>query len=363
MKTGTANLPLHYGQAPRWLFEKMKKLSRQIIYAIIVEFGQDELLRRLSDPFWFQAFGCVLGFDWHSSGLTTTTCGALKEGLKDINSEVGIFIAGGKGKTSRKTPQQISEICEKHNISNANRLIYASKMAAKVDNAAVHDGFQLYHHVFVFTQKGSWTVIQQGMNTNNRWARRYHWLSESLKDFVSEPHSGIASDIKNKLTLNLVAEKSASSRELISELACEKPEKTVKQIEKLKNLNLPSHHQVFLEQLSFESLNRILLKAYEFQPQNFEALLGIQGIGPKTLRALSLISELVYGTEVSWEDPVKFSFAHGGKDGHPFPVDSKTYSISIEVLKNVLASIKIGDYEKISALKRLSRFSSIFLKK
>ncbi|MFQ6084562.1 MAG: DUF763 domain-containing protein [Candidatus Aminicenantia bacterium] len=352
MKTGIANLPLHYGKAPRWLFDRMKGLAREITLVIATEFGTRELLIKLSDPFWFQAFGCVLGFDWHSSGLTTTVCGALKEGIKGLEKELGLFVAGGKGATSRKTPLEIENFGSFLSI-NPENLIYASKMAAKVDSAALQDGYHLYHHCFIFTKDGLWSVVQQGMNEETRYARRYHWLSEKVTDFVCEPHSAICCEQRGKV-LNMVAQESEEARKSATFIAKEKPEHIFSEIKKLKNLNLPSRHLVLIEDIEKTRLDKILLKTYETQPQNFEHLLGLKGIGPKTIRALSLLSELIYGARPSFRDPVRYSFAHGGKDGHPYPVDRENYDQSINFLKEALNSAKIGHTEKLKAFRRLA---------
>lgn len=353
-KTGIATLPLHYGKAPRWLFDRMTALSREISYAIVSEFGDKGFLEKLSDPYWFQALGCVLGFDWHSSGLTTTVTGALKEGLRGMNRELGIFIAGGKGATSRKTPEHINMYANKYMI-NPEPLIYASRMAAKVDNTAVQDGYQLYHHVFVFTYTGEWTVIQQGMNENKKTARRYHWFSEAKKEFVVEPHTAICCDKKDR-TLNLVAFESHDARQVCTDLSKEKPDKMVKEIKKIQKLELTERHHITAADINPERLYRILTKTYERQPEDFEKLLGINGVGPKTMRALSLISELIYGTPPSYRDPARFSFAHGGKDGTPFPVDRKTYDKTIDVMKNAINSAKIGNQAKMDAIRRLVKY-------
>ncbi|MEE8380896.1 MAG: DUF763 domain-containing protein, partial [Thermodesulfobacteriota bacterium] len=242
MKTGIAHLPLHGGKAPSWLFQRMKKLAREITISIVDEWGTDEMLTRLSDPFWFQAFGCVLGFDWHSSGLTTTVCGALKEGVRGLESELGFFVAGGKGKASLKTPSQIEQYC--HDLSmDADNLIYSSKMSAKIDNTAIQDGYQLYHHTFLFTKAGKWSVIQQGMNADNRYARRYHWNSEGVKNFVCEPHQAICCDMKGK-SLNMVAQESEKTRQVATILSKEKPEKIVSEIKKVEQLILPKRHDI-----------------------------------------------------------------------------------------------------------------------
>jgi hypothetical protein len=355
MKTGTAHLPLHYGKAPFWLFQRMKELAKEITAFIIDAYGPQEMLRRISDPFWFQAFGCLLGFDWHSSGVTTTVCGALKEGLKGLEISLGFFIAGGKGRASRNTPAEIETICNQNSIDGS-QLIYASKMAAKVDSAAVQDGYQLYHHCFFFIANGTWAVVQQGMNEENRSARRYHWLSEGIKDFVCEPHWAVCCDHKQE-GLNLVALESETARFSITQLGKEKPNFLIKEIKKVNELYLPHSHAIPQEKFRLEQLEKTFIRIYEHYPQNFEELLGVEGVGPKTLRALSLISELVYGAKPSFKDPTRFSFAHGGKDGHPYPVDRITYDKTIEVLKVALDKAKIGDRDKIEALRRLKHLT------
>ncbi len=353
-RTGVANLPLHYGKAPRWLFDRMVKLAREITIVIVADFGAEEMLRRLSHPFWFQAFGCILGFDWHSSGVTTTLCGALKEGIKGLEKDLGLFIAGGKGRTSRQTPSELERWGESLALDAA-PLVYASRMSAKVDSAAIQDGYQLYHHTFLFTIGGSWTVIQQGMNEATRYARRYHWLGEKVTDFVNEPHAAILSETRGQV-LNLVAGESDPARTTIVEIATgEKPENIVAELKRLKTLELPSRHQLTVDDLHPDSLSRILLSTYERQPQDFEQLLGLPGVGAKTIRALSLISELVHGVAPSYRDPARYSFAHGGKDGIPYPVDRETYDRSIELLRQAINKTKLGIREKNEAVGRLNR--------
>ena len=354
MKTGTAHLPLHYGKAPSWLFQRMKELSREITLFIIDAYGAEEMLQRLSDPFWFQAFGCVLGFDWHSSGVTTTVCGALKEGLKGLEKEVGFFIAGGKGRTSRKTPHEIETLCNQTSIEG-NHLIYSSRMSAKVDSAAVQDGYQLYHHCFFFIQDGSWAVVQQGMNETTRYARRYHWLSRGVKDFVCEPHWAVCCDQQHE-GLNLVALESEQARETITELGHENPGFLVNEVKKVNELDLPKAHPVPKEKFRLEHLEKAFITIYEQSPKNFEELLGIQGVGPKTLRALSLVSELIHGAKPSFKDPTRFSFAHGGKDGHPYPVDREVYDNTVGVLQEALGKVRVGDRTKMEAIRRLHLF-------
>ena len=353
MRTGTAHLPLHGGKAPRYLFDRMVKLGREISLAIVTEYGTLELMRRLADPFWFQAFGCVLGYDWHSSGVTTVVCGALKEAWKPISKEMGLFIAGGKGATSRKTPGEVEALAPELQVSPAG-LIYASRMSAKVDNNALQDGYQIYHHSFIFDRAGRWGVVQQGMNNQTGWARRYHWLSESVADFVDEPHAGIITAALGQ-PLNLVAHESASARQASVTLALEKPWKNLAELKKLQNLELPARHQVLLQDIHPDRIASTLTSAYEAQPHNFEQLLGAKNVGPKTIRALALLSEVIYGAEPSFRDPARYSFAHGGKDGHPYPVDRGTYDQSIQVLKEAIQRARLGERERLDAIKRLNQ--------
>ncbi len=362
-RTGISDLPLHPGKAPPWLFKRMVRLAGGITEAIVLEYGQDEFLRRLSDPYWFQAFGCVLGFDWHSSGLSTTTTGALKEGLKE--NDLGLAFAGGKGAVSRKTPSEILSLGEKFSLSTKQieGMQYSSRLSAKVDSAGIQDGYQLYHHFFVFTEKGKWSVIQQGMNPENKYARRYHWLSEGVSSFVEEPHTGIVCDSKGKDVLNMVSRFSEKARKISVDVAKDFPQhkalfsrQSLIQdflMEKPKILHLPEHHPIInMGKWNIETLRR----AYEIQPQNYEELISINGMGPKAIRALALISQVIYGESPDWEDPAKFAFSHGGKDGYPEPVDLNRYSNSIEILDNAINQSKLGDKEKVDALKRLGNF-------
>lgn len=353
-QTGIAYLPLHGGKAPAWLFQRMVRLGREIARLIIEDHGPEELLIRISDPYWFQSLGCVLGFDWHSSGVTTTVCGALKEGLRGTERELGLVIAGGKGAASRKTPAEILAAGEKFDLErDPDELVYLSRLTAKTDNNAIQDGFQLYHHNFFFTLKGSWAVVQQGMS--DRFARRYHWYSENIESLTVEPHAAICSNLQREKTLNLVAAQSTQAQTVITDLSRERPEKITQELKKLQTLSLPAHHEVSLKELHPESIEKILLKAYEARAKDFEALLGMAGVGAKTLRALALISEITYGTPASWKDPVKFSFAHGGKDGHPYPVNQKVYDQSIEILRKSLVRARIERSERENALRRLLR--------
>lgn len=351
MRTGTADLPLHWGQAPRWLFERMTKLAREVTIVIVSEFGPNCMLKRLSDPFWFQAFGCLLGFDWHSSGLTTTVCGAIKEGLKGLERELGLFVAGGKGRTSRQAPTEIEVKGESVGL-NASQLVYASRMSAKVDSTALQDGYQIYHHTFIFTRDGTWAVVQQGMNPHSGYARRYHWLSQEGLNFVCEPHAAICCDATGPV-LNMVAEESEGARRASTMISCEEPERLIKEVNRIKGLELPDRHEILIKDIDPKRLSTILIKTYEAQPKDFEALLGLAGVGPKTIRALGLLSELIYGATTSIRDPARFSFAHGGKDRVPYPVDRETYDKTIELLRECVRRARLGDREKLEAIKRL----------
>ena len=355
MRTGITELPLHYGTAPRWLFSRMTKLSRAISEIIIGEYGNEEFLQRISDPIWFQSLGCVLGFDWHSSGLTTTLCGALKEGLKDLEKDFGLFIAGGKGRTSRKTPADITAAAERLSF-NPDEMIYASRMSAKVDSCALQDGYQIYHHTFFGTKDGKWAVVQQGMNTKLRWARRYHWLSLDLKDFVVEPHKAIICNNKGTV-LNMVAKESESARQTSATVARNKPEDSVKELKKIKELTLPERHPVLISDINPTRIEKILLKTYENPPNDFAGLLATKGVGPQTIRALALISEVVYGAKPSFNDPVSYTFAHGGKDGYPYPINRSDYDKSIAILEKAIRAAKIGQTDKMQVLKRLSNLT------
>ncbi|MGI5921096.1 MAG: DUF763 domain-containing protein [Syntrophomonadaceae bacterium] len=358
MRTGSADLPLHGGKCPAWLFVHMKALSAAIIEVIIEDAGVETVLDRLSNPYWFQALGCVVGFDWHSSGVTTTVCGALKEGLTHLGPEAGLFIAGGKGRVARNTPQEIEHLADKYSLSiNPEEMIYASKMSAKVDSAAVQDGYQIYHHCFIFTDSGKWAVIQQGMNENVRQARRYHWLSSSMNNFTVEPQAAICCD-RRESALNLVSKDNTAVRQVSCELLQMPPQKIVGEIEKIQstcsNLNLPRGHAI--PRTAY--LNKSLYAAYEEHPKDFEQLLRIKGVGPSTLRALCLVAEVAFGVKASYDDPVRYSFAHGGKDGFPFPVNETDIENSYTILKRALRRARAGHHEQLQALKNLSRWHS-----
>jgi hypothetical protein len=342
----------------------MVQLAREISIHVVSEYGPDEMLRRLSDPFWFQAFGCVLGFDWHSSGVTTTVTGAVKEALEGIERDLGLYAGGGKGAASRKTPAEIVAACDRLSL-DARPLVYASRMSAKVDSAAVQDGYQLYHHAFFFTTTGGWCVVQQGMNDDHGMARRYHWLAESVKSYVNEPHAAVCGKrlpsvpgggSSSAETLNLVAGESEPVRAASAELSREKPSVVLSALKGLPALTMPRRHAVMIADVNPQYLEKILLKTYDRAPEDFETLLGMQGVGARTLRALALVSEIIYGTPASTRDPARFSFAHGGKDGTPFPVDTGTYDKTVEVLRAAVNKAGIDRSERVKALKRLVKF-------
>jgi uncharacterized protein len=392
----TAELPLHSGSAPAWLFQRMVDMAGAIGTLIVRDSGPVELLRRLSDPFWFQGFGCVLGFDWHSSGVTTTVCGALKEATRRIGGDLGIVVCGGKGATSRKTPDDIRRACDKTS-DPAEELVRASKLAAKVDNAAVQDGYQLYHHSFFFVPgQNTWCVVQQGMNEAVRYARRYHWLSEQMPSFVSEPHAAVACDHRGP-ALNLVAGEGENHRWEITNLSREHPDRLWREIQPLlhepefplfseldvpplplaaspslkpftereavsgtakDSYVLPARHSLGIHDLDPGALKKVLVKTYERQAATFEDLVGEPGIGPQALRSLSLIAEVIYHAGACRRDPAAYSFAHGGKDGHPYHVNRPLYDANIERLRQAIQSAKLGQTDKVEALRALGRFSS-----
>jgi len=352
-RSGSADLPLHYGYVPKWLAERMSRLGLAITESIITEYGKEEMLRRLSDPFWFQSFGAVMGMDWHSSGITTSVMGALKRAVNPHARELGIYICGGKGKFSKETPAELTRIADSTGL-NGNELVTCSKLSAKVDNSAIQDGFQLYTHNFIVSNTGEWTVIQQGMRTTDKLARRYHWHSENLQSFVEEPHSGIAG-INQGNILNLTAKEASQTRDGILKINSEKPEEIINTCQQLK---MPSHHDVRANDVNLKRLGSVLWLAHEHQPKDFESLLLLQGVGPRTIQSLALVSEIIHGTPTRFKDPARFSFAHGGKDGHPFPVPLKVYDETIQTLHNAVHKAKIGASEKNIAIKKLHEISS-----
>ena len=351
MKRGTADLPLHYGTVPPWLAQRMSLLGGAIAEAIVIEYGRPELLRRLSDPFWFQSLGCVLGMDWHSSGITTSVMNALRKAINCRSEELGVYICGGRGKFSRETPNQLLEVADKTGL-NGNELVRHSKLAAKVDNTAVQDGFQLYLHTFIVTKEGEWAVIQQGMNPNERMARRYHWLSSSLRSFMEEPHTSVCGRNQG-LILNLTDRLATPTKDGIVELTKETPDKLMREV----SIILPNHHEVKAENVNLKRLGAALLLAHETNVTDMESLLLLEGVGPRTLQSLTLVSEVIHGTPSRFSDPARFSFAHGGKDGHPFPVPTSVYDETVEVFDKAIRQARLGDKEKSDALKNLSKIS------
>ena len=351
MKRGTADLPLHYGTVPPWLAERMSLLGGAIAEAIIIEYGRPALLQRLSDPFWFQSLGCVLGMDWHSSGITTSVMNALRKAINCRSEELGVYICGGRGKFSRETPNQLLEVANKTGL-NGNELVRHSKLAAKVDNTAVQDGFQLYLHTFIVTKEGDWSVIQQGMNPNERMARRYHWLSSSLRSFMEEPHTSVCGRNQG-LILNLTDKLAAPTKEGIVELTKESPDKLMREV----SIILPNHHEVKAEDVNLKRLGAALILAHETNVSDMESLLLLEGVGPRTLQSLTLVSEVIHGTPSRFSDPARFSFAHGGKDGHPFPVPTSVYDETIEVFDKAIRQARLGEKDKSNALKNLSKIS------
>ena len=351
MKRGTADLPLHYGTVPPWLAERMSLLGGAIAEAIIIEYGRPALLQRLSDPFWFQSLGCVLGMDWHSSGITTSVMNALRKAINYRSEELGVYICGGRGKFSRETPSQLLEVANKTGL-NGNELVRHSKLAAKVDNTAVQDGFQLYLHTFIVTKEGDWSVIQQGMNPNERMARRYHWLSSSLRSFMEEPHTSVCGRNQG-LILNLTDKLAAPTKEGIMELTKESPDKLMREV----SIILPNHHEVKAEDVNLKRLGAALILAHETNVSDMESLLLLEGVGPRTLQSLTLVSEVIHGTPSRFSDPARFSFAHGGKDGHPFPVPTSVYDETIEVFDKAIRQARLGEKDKSNALKNLSKIS------
>ena len=377
IKSGIANLPLHGGNCPRWLFPRMKKLSGCISELIIDEYGSEEFLKRLSSPYFFQALGCVIGFDWHSSGLTTTTLVALKESIN--NKNLGVRITGGKGKASRKALDEIQNTDFNLSTSIIEKLKYSSRISAKVDNVLVQDGYQLYHHSFVFDQKGNWTVIQQGMNSETRYARRYHWLSDNIFNFVEEPHNAICCDNINNSTLDLTSKSHHEIKKISVDLVNDDInnlnkhfnvkiknkknsllQKTIYEFDENQNAKTkimtmaPRHTIIEMDKRNIETLK----KAHEIQPKNYEELVSLNGVGAKTIRSLALVSELIYGAEINWKDPVKYSFALGGKDKIPYEIDRKHYDDTISIMLSAVRDVKLGDKEKLNAIRRLSSFYS-----
>lgn len=378
-KRGVATFTLDYGKCPKWLFERMVKLGREMARVIVSEYGPDEFVKRIADPVWFQALGTVLAFDWNASGLTTILTAALKEAIRGEEQDLGIYICGGKGKTSLKTPEQISLFGARAQLSQEkiNSLEYNSRMAAKVDSSLIQDGFQIYHHSFFFSRNGVWAVVQQGMNEKNVTARRYHWYSDEVKNLVVEPHSGIISNGQNT-GLNMTARDSKNTQKISTELVQGSYNTLMKDLKLLRKYSTPQSDVVAIGDKRNEFVNiklhdrdfkvlpvvtedftkskylqKILYEVSEIKPKSYEQLLSLKGVGPKTIRALALTAEVIYGAKASYEDPARYSFAHGGKDFIPYPVDRPTYDQTIATMQKLVEKMKIGYSERNKVINRL----------
>ncbi|WP_316840345.1 DUF763 domain-containing protein [Pedobacter gandavensis] len=347
--SGTADLPLHYGYLPSWLTERMTRLGLAITEAIIAEYGTAEVLRRLSDPFWFQSLGAVMGMDWHSSGITTSVMGALKAAINPHSKELGLYICGGKGNRSKQTPTELLHIANQIGL-DGNHLVRCSKLSAKVDNTAIQDGFQLYTHNFILNKEGLWTVVQQGMQQHNGTARRYHWHSSALNSFVEEPHTGVCGVHQGQI-LNLVAKAAAPAQQSMLAMTTEHPDRIINEAKKLV---MPNRHELKAKDVDLKRLGAMLWLTQEKQPKDFEELLLLKGMGPRTLQSLALVAEVIYGSPSRFTDPARFSFALGGKDGHPFPVPITVYDETIQVLNKAIQQAKIGQSDKQNAIQQLS---------
>ncbi|MFO7305093.1 MAG: DUF763 domain-containing protein [Gammaproteobacteria bacterium] len=375
-RTGSADLPLHGGYVPQWLSARMAQLGRVIVEAIALHYGRDEVLRRLAHPFWFQSFGAVMGMDWHSSGVTTSVIGALKRGLAPIQDELGIYVCGGKGAHARRTPLELSQVGERTGL-DADPLTRASRLVAKVDSAAVQDGFDLYLHAFVVSRDGRWCIVQQGMNASRREARRYHWLSEGLESFLDSPHAAIEGRNQGAI-VNLADARAARNRTAGLDLVAKGPDPVVRFLKRWRDgntaldlfaateppldanaqvphLQMPSRHDVRASDVMLKRLHAVLAAAADRGPKDFAELLLMPGVGARTVAALALVAEVVYGAPSRFADPARFSFAHGGKDGHPFPVPLKVYDETIRVLKDAVSQAKLGNDERLAAIRRLDK--------
>ena len=362
-RAGSADLPLHGGRVPAWLGERMTRLGTVMAEAIVHHYGRDELLRRLAHPFWFQSFGSVMGMDWHSSGITTSVIGALKRGLNPIAGELGIHVCGGRGRHSRQTPAELVAAGERSGFDGA-ELARASRLVAKVDSAAVQDGFDLYLHGFIVTDDGRWTVVQQGMNDTSRTARRYHWLSQGLESFVDAPHAAIEGQRQGEI-VNLADRRASASRQaqlsLLAELGPDRLAREAAALREAKpsaqpdlpHLTLPDRHEVRAKDVILRRLHGTLAAAVEAAPKDFPELLLVPGVGARTVRSLAMVAEVIHGAPCRFADPARFSLAHGGKDRHPYPVPLKVYDRTIDVLKSAVEKAKLGQDEKLGAIRRL----------
>jgi hypothetical protein len=347
-RSGIADLPLHGGRVPPWLAQRMTKLGTAMTETIVHHYGASAFLSRLSDPFWFQAFGAVMGMDWHSSGITTSVMGALKRGLAPRAHELGLYVCGGRGRFSRNTPNELRALAERNSF-DGEALVRTSRLTARIDNNAIADGFQIYLHSFVVSNQGEWAVVQQGLNDVNGMARRYHWHSASVRDFVNEPHTAIVGENQGTI-MNLVDSRAGNAQHALLEIAHEHPEKT------LRHLRLPSHHEVRAKNVDLKRLGAVLAVAYERGLHDFAELLLLEKLGPRTLQSLALVADVVHGAPSRFNDPARFAFAHGGKDGHPAPVPLKTYDESLNFLRHSLHAAKLGHTEKLDGFRRLDGF-------
>ena len=350
-RSGVADLPLHGGRVPPWLATRMTTLGTAIAEAVVHDYGRDAFLSRLSDPFWFQAFGSVMGMDWHSSGITTSVMGALKRGLQDRGRELGLYVCGGRGRHSRRTPDELRAVADRLGL-DGDALVRTSRLAARVDNNAIADGFQIYLHTFVLAADGQWAVIQQGLNERSGTARRYHWHSAQVRDFTTAPHTGIVGPPAGVIQ-NLVDADAAPAQRAMLQLTTESPDRIVSEI---RSWNAPRHHDVRAEDVDLKRLGAVLALAHERELSDFASLLLVEQLGPRTLQSLALVAEVIHGTPTRFKDPARFSFAHGGKDGHPFPVPLKTYDETIAVLRRGLTRARVGEPDRLDGLKRLDRF-------
>jgi uncharacterized protein len=350
-RSGVADLPLHGGRVPQWLAERMTKLGTAITEAVVQDYGASAFLSRLSDPFWFQALGAVMGMDWHSSGITTSVMGALKRGLTPRANELGIYICGGRGRFSRNTPQELRSIAGRRGF-DGEALVRNSRLTARIDNNAIADGFQIYLHSFIVTADGEWAVVQQGLNDRSGTARRYHWHSAAVRDFVAEPHSAIVGENQGTI-MNLVDAQAKPAQTALLDIARENPDTTLRAA---RHLRLSGHHEVRAENIDLKRLGAVLAVAYERDLRQFAELLLLEKLGPRTLQSLALIAEVVHGAPSRFTDPARFSFAHGGKDRHPFPVPLKTYDESLNCLRTSLELAKLGDQDRLEGLRRLEGF-------
>jgi hypothetical protein len=350
-RSGIADLPLHGGRVPEWLATRMSLLGTAISESVVVQYGRSALLSRLSDPFWFQALGAVMGMDWHSSGITTSVLGALKRGLNPRAHELGLHFCGGRGRHSRNTPAELRSLADRYGF-NADELVRTSRLTARVDNNAVADGFQIYLHGFIVSADGEWAVVQQGMNPASRLARRYHWHSATVRDFTCEPHVAIVGEPAGVIT-NLVDRRAQPARDAMLTVAHTDPARTLAEARKLV---MPGHHDVRRQDVDLKRLGAVLAVAHERDLHDFAELLLLENLGPRTLQSLALVAEVVHGAATQFSDPARFSFAHGGKDGHPFPVPLAIYDESIAVLRRGLDAARLGDRDKLDGMARLERY-------